>query len=169
MIASNVEEGAIVESQTYRDQHHADTDPGPEPGVDYSAASILDGLTPHELGALGEMLAACYLEERGYDVLEHGYRCPEGEADLIAFDNSTEEIVLVEVKTRRMQHANEFFPEEAVDARKRKRYRRIASCYIMDRFPIMSVRFDVIGVCVISGETAQLDHTVGAFDWEASR
>lgn len=156
-------------SKTHSDQGHADGASERSSVTDHSAASILDGLTPHELGTLGEMLAACYLEERGYDVLEHGYRCPEGEADLIAFDNATEEIVLVEVKARRMKHANELYPEEAVDGRKRKRYRRIASCYIMDRFPVMSVRFDVIGVCVISGEAAQVDHIIGAFDWELSQ
>lgn len=126
-------------------------------------------LTPHELGVLGELLASTYLEELGYEILEHNYRCSEGEADLIAYDHAADEVVLIEVKSRRARPGEPLFPEEAVDARRRKRYRRIAACYLMDRFPVLAVRFDVIAITFSSGHLADLEHLYNAFDWEAER
>ena len=129
---------------------------------------LIDDMTPHELGVTGEILAASYLEERGYEVIEHGYRCSEGEADLIAYDFESDEIVLVEVKSRRGRAGEDTRPEEAVDERKRARYRRIASCYLMDRFPVMSIRFDVVSIVFHSGTRAQVTHFYSVFEWEAS-
>ncbi|OUP08234.1 YraN family protein [Collinsella sp. An2] len=126
-------------------------------------------LSSRELGALGELLAASYLEARGYDVLEHSYRCPEGEADLIAYDPVTEEIVLVEVKTRRAPKGDGTFPEEAVNYKKRQRYRRIAACYIMDHFPVMSLRFDVVALTIHGGSDADIVHHIDVFQWEAEQ
>ena len=80
-------------------------------------AHLSDDLTPHEIGVLGEAIAASYLEDRGYEVLEHGYRCREGEADLIAYDYDSNEVVLVEVKSRRARPGEDVRPEEAVDGR----------------------------------------------------
>lgn len=125
-------------------------------------------LSAHELGKMGELIAASYLDERGYDILEHSYRCPEGEADLIAYDPVEECVVLVEVKSRRVTDGS-VLPEEAVDAKKRKRYRRIAACYIMDRFPVMAIRFDAIAITFMDGELAHLEHIYEAFDWEVDR
>lgn len=149
-------------------------DAGAAPGggaVDGAAVDLategIEGLTPKQLGALGELVAASYLEHRGYDILEHGYRCPEGEADLIALDVAAQAVVLVEVKTRRGMGRADVSPEEAVDRRKRMRYRRIASCYLMDRFPVMSLRFDVIAVRITGPHDARIDHFHDVFAWEA--
>ena len=38
----------------------------------------------HETGRLGELLAASYLERKGYRVVARNYRCRLGEVDLIA-------------------------------------------------------------------------------------
>ena len=65
---------------------------------------FIETLTPKELGYLGEALACSYLEERGLEVVERQYRCREGEADIIAHDLDSDEIVLVEVKTRRAKY-----------------------------------------------------------------
>lgn len=131
-------------------------------------AHLSDDLTPHEVGALGEAIAASYLEDRGYEVIEHGYRCSEGEADLIAYDYDSNEVVLVEVKSRRARPGEDVRPEEAVDGRKRARYRRIASCYVMDRFPVLSIRFDVVSVVFYTGKDAGITHFFSVFDWEVS-
>ena len=74
----------------------------------------LNGLTPRELGMVGEMIAIDYFEERGYALLEHGYRCPEGEADLVLFDEYDDLVVMAEVKCRRVSKAetSRIFPEE---------------------------------------------------------
>ena len=37
-----------------------------------------DGMSNKLLGSLGEELAARYLEQRGYDIIDRNYRCPEG-------------------------------------------------------------------------------------------
>lgn len=131
---------------------------------------FLDTLSTKEIGTLGESLAACYLEQRGYDIIERNYRCPEGEADLIAYDEEGGEVVLVEVKTRRMRSEDdEVYPEEAVTPKKQRRYRRIAYCYAMEHFPTPSIRFDVVAVGLVSGCTASIDHLCGAFDWDADQ
>ena len=135
-----------------------------------SCPSRSSSWTAKELGAFGEQLSASYLESIGFEILERGYRCAEGEADIIAYDPVAEQVVLVEVKTRRGDPAREdLYPEEAVDARKRRRYRRIASCYAFDHFPVPSIRFDVIGVCVHDGRVADVSHLYGAFDWACDR
>ena len=43
----------------------------------------------------------------------------------------------------------------------------IAANYLMDRFPVPAIRFDVVAVSVASGHLAGIRHMVGAFDWEA--
>lgn len=136
--------------------------------LDASCPAIIESVSPHELGALGETLAISYLEHRGYEVLQHGYRCVEGEADLVAYDRAAEMLVLVEVKSRRAQKGDEdLFPEEAVDVAKRNRYRRIASCYLMDHFPVQAIRFDVIAITFRQGQRARIEHLHDAFEWGA--
>lgn len=139
-----------------------------EGGVD---PSIIDGLSAHELGQLGELLAIAYLQDRGYAVLEHSYRCVEGEADIIVHDEAKDEVVLVEVKTRRRTApmGDELYPEEAVDLRKRTRYRRIAHCYVMEHYPVRAIRFDIVSVVVRCGCIAEIEHLHSAFDWEMER
>lgn len=126
-------------------------------------------LTPKELGRAGEDLAARYLEDRGYRIIDRGYRCPAGEADIIAYDELSDRIVLAEVKTRRLKSARmQVFPEEAVDGRKRARYHRIAACYAMDHFPTCAIRFDVVGIRIVQGELEGIEHLEAAFDWDAA-
>lgn len=133
----------------------------------------LEGISTQLLGALGEEIAAWYLEERGYVIIDRNYRCPEGEADIVVLDEDDSEVVLVEVKTRR-GHAgvDTAYPEEAVTPRKRQRYRRIAYCYAAEHFPVPAIRFDVIAVCIDPNQEARtgtIHHICRAFDWEAER
>ncbi|MFZ4438247.1 MAG: YraN family protein, partial [Syntrophales bacterium] len=50
-------------------------------------------------GKKGEELAAAYLEEAGYRIIERNYRCLFGEIDMVAEEGET--LVFVEVKSRR--------------------------------------------------------------------
>ena len=94
--------------------------------------ATVEGLSSKELGRLGESLACFYLEERGYRIMERNYRCREGEADIVAYDEADDSVVLVEVKTRRKAATSlELYPEEAVN-KKRRRYRRIAHATLME-------------------------------------
>ena len=129
--------------------------------------SFIDGLSTRELGEVGELCAISYLADRGYEILDHHYRCPAGEADIVAYDMTEDQVVMIEVKTRRAARGSgELYPEEAVDRKKRERYKQIASCYCRDKYPVYSIRFDIVGITVKSGCLAEIEHILDAFDWE---
>ena len=91
-------------------------------------------------GRSGEDLAALYLEQQGYTILERNYRLRIGEVDIIARDG--EYLVFIEVKTRR---SNRFgSPFEAVDVRKQKKIFQLAAAYLQGKE--LPVRFDVVAV-----------------------
>lgn len=131
---------------------------------------FIKGLSPRELGMLGELITIDYFNERGYTLLEQGYRCTEGEADLVLLDELDDVVVMAEVKTRRvaLDCSTRVFPEEAVDAQKQRRYRRIASCYLMEHYPLKAIRFDAVGVTIRGGHIAEIEHQYNAFDWQVS-
>lgn len=131
--------------------------------------ALLENLSTKELGRLGEQIARAYLETRGYVVETCGYRCREGEADLIVLDPDSGECVLVEVKTRRAPAGETTYPELAVDERKRARYARIAACYVLEHFPVFAVRFDIVAVSLRSGFNAEIEHLFSAFEWDGDR
>lgn len=140
-------------------------------GVMSGRAELIDGphldcMSKKLIGSVGEELAARYLQCRGYEIVERNYRCPEGEADIVAFDEGAEEVVLVEVKARR-SHSGELYPEEAVTPSKQKRYRRIALQFAAEHYPCPAIRFDVIAVTLLESGVGEVKHLYGAFDWEA--
>lgn len=128
----------------------------------------LESIPPKVLGSLGEELAARYLEDRGYEVVERNYRCGEGEADLVVYDGASDQVVLVEVKTRRRGRERPF-PEEAVTPGKRKTYRRIAYQFAAEHYPCPAIRFDVVAVTLAADNVGEIRHLYGAFDWEAGQ
>ena len=141
-----------------------------EDGFPVGAPIDVEALRPIELGRFGEALAAIYLESRGCSVLERNYRCAEGEADIVAYDELDEEIVLVEVKSRRVRvDEGDLYPEEAVGEAKRRRYRRIVSCYALDNYPVPAIRFDVIALVFVGGDHVNLTHYHDVFSWEGAQ
>ena len=80
-------------------------------------------------GEEGEDLAAAFLIEKGFTVLERNYRNKKSEIDLIVSKGNW--LVFVEVKTRRGSAHGA--PIEAVDARKVERLRSIALAYLSVR------------------------------------
>ena len=92
-------------------------------------------------GARGEALAAAYLEQRGYTVLERNYRCRTGEIDLIARQGNR--LAFVEVKTRKNALRGE--PREYVTAAKQRRLHSAAMHYLMchPEAENLLLRFDV--------------------------
>ncbi len=129
---------------------------------------LLELLTTKELGYLGESLAIAHLEEHDMEVVERNYRCRAGEADIVAVDLDSKEVVLIEVKSRRTKESpGSFFPEEAVDTNKQLRYSRIAACYALEHREVRSIRFDVIAITFFSGLCAQVEHIQDAFELDA--
>jgi putative endonuclease len=116
----------------------------------------------HQLGRLGERLAAEHLERLGYRVLSRNHRTRFGELDLVAADDST--IVFCEVKTRR---AGSGAPWDALGERKRGQVRRMAAAWlndVRDRPHASALRFDAVGVTLDArGELVCLEHLEGAF------
>lgn len=89
------------------------------------------------LGRWGEDLAAGYLLEQGYTILERNARTPYGEIDLVASQvillpqegmPATCATVFVEVKTRSSRLFG--FPEEAVTPRKQAHMLAAAQAYL---------------------------------------
>ena len=94
------------------------------------------------LGKSGEEIAVKYLKKHGYKILERNYVTPFGEADIIALKGDT--YCFVEVKTRT---ADEYgLPAEAVDRKKRERYRKIAWSYCNYLRREVPCRFDIASV-----------------------
>jgi putative endonuclease len=77
------------------------------------------------LGPAGEKLAARHLRRLGYRVIGRNLRVPMGEADVLAVAPDGETVVLVEVKTRRVEVEPGAFqpppPEAAITAHKREK------------------------------------------------
>lgn len=95
------------------------------------------------LGNWGEKIAAEYLLEKGYLILERNYRSSYGEIDLIVqIDKVT---VFVEVKTR---SSNRFgYPEEAVTRAKMEHLYSSAQAYLQTHPEISGDwRIDVIAI-----------------------
>jgi putative endonuclease len=94
-------------------------------------------------GKRGEELAATYLAEAGYRIIERNYRCPFGEIDIIAEEGET--LVFVEVKSRRSEAYGD--PQLAVGHQKQKKISRIAMNYLKEKnLCHRPARFDVVAV-----------------------
>jgi len=121
-----------------------------------------------DLGRRGEKLAQAALRKQGLRILARNYRCPAGEADLIALDIATrketgaETIAFVEVKTRTSDRYTP--PESAVNADKRRRMRKVADYYLsLRRVEAFRVRFDIVSIVIRDGQTPEIRYIPGAF------
>ena len=143
---------------------------GTEPPSEAEGArrSVRD-LTPQELGARGELMAARHLQEKGWEILERNWRCMHGEVDIVARDPEREDaVVLVEVKTRLAKgERDDVIPELAVDASTRRRYRMCALTYLFSHQDVTSVCFDVIAINVAPEGGAHLRHLFNAYSLDS--
>ena len=69
-----------------------------------------------DLGRAGEQFAHDHLLARGYVVLDRNWRCSEGEIDIVAREGR--DLVVVEVKSRRVGGANYQVPIEVQQNRR---------------------------------------------------
>lgn len=91
-----------------------------------------------------ENIAADYLSNNGYTIIDRNFRCKIGEIDIIARDGSY--LVFVEVKYRKSSEKGD--PTLAVDYRKQRKISRTADYYLMKNKlnADTSVRFDVVSI-----------------------
>lgn len=112
-----------------------------------------------ERGKSGELLAAAYLEQKQYQILEFNWRFSRAEVDLIAKDG--EILVFVEVKTRSYDY---YGPAEAfVTAHKETMMIDAAHVYMEKIKHDWAIRFDVIGVLLHADGKHEISHIEDAF------
>jgi putative endonuclease len=100
-----------------------------------------------KIGKWGEDLAASFLEELGYVIIERNYLTPYGELDLIALQGNGKDtcLVFVEVKTRTSKKFG--FPEQAVTRKKWIHIRSAINEFLENHFEYdYDWRIDVIAI-----------------------
>lgn len=98
-----------------------------------------------DLGQQGEQMVEGYLTKKGYQILERNYHKKTGEIDLIAKDKEKDEVVFIEVKTRKSKNFGR--PEEAVDLRKLKKIEKTALFWLNEnRYTNILWRIDIIAL-----------------------
>ncbi|MEA1929576.1 MAG: YraN family protein [Patescibacteria group bacterium] len=113
-----------------------------------------------EIGQRGEDVAAKYLEERGFKVIDRNYRRPWGEIDLVV--QRDKEVGFIEVKTvsRVTLSEDDYEPEDNLHPWKLKRLRRIIQTYVLAKNfdDDIDWQVDVISVYLdLAGETLKID------------
>ncbi len=114
---------------------------------------------PHDLGVLGERLAARYLQRRGYVIIERNFRFGHREVDLIVRCGDT--VAFVEVKTRKGRSYGH--PLEAITALKRREIERVARYWLQRHARHgLRYRFDAVAIVLGEGKTA-IEHVANAW------
>lgn len=112
-------------------------------------------------GALGERIAALYLQLGGCEILERNFRFEHLEIDLVVRDGPC--VAFVEVKTRRSSAFGEAL--EAVSREKLRNIRRAARMYLLSAPPerrASEYRFDLVALdCEWGSGQMRLRHIRG--------
>ncbi|HRW99795.1 MAG TPA: YraN family protein [Cyclobacteriaceae bacterium] len=109
-------------------------------------------------GELGEQLAANFLTEKGYDILERNYRYKHSEIDLIVKKDNW--LVFVEVKTRTSETFG--YPENFVDDKKAEKILEGAEQYLFETNWDGNVRYDIISI-MLKKDIPEVVHFEDAF------
>lgn len=112
----------------------------------------------NELGIEGERIAAEYLRQNGYKILETNWRFEKKEIDIIAQKGSM--VIMAEVKSRSSDKFGK--PEEAVSDAKQKFLIEAADHYMQKLDFEAEVRFDIVAI-ILNEKTAELKHIEEAF------
>lgn len=118
------------------------------------------------LGPAGERAAEKFLRSRGYKVLARNARVPMGEADLLCEGPDRRTIILVEVKSRRLDAGRADPPAEAaVTAEKRRKLVKILRHLARaNRWHDRPLRIDIIGVDFRNDLPVEVRHHPGAVE-----
>jgi putative endonuclease len=124
-----------------------------------------------QLGKAGEEMAARLLIQEGMVILDHNWRCPYGELDLVASESApdasnggvmTTWLVAVEVRIRRGTRFGT--AKESVTATKQAKLRTVAQAYVQAsgwqgpwRIDVVAIQLDGQGRMI---EQAHLRHAV---------
>jgi len=98
-------------------------------------------------GVRGETFAYWYLRRHGYVLIARNYRATgvKGEIDLVGYDGPV--LAFVEVKTRRMEDADDVKPERNVTFGKQQALARMARQFLREwRLKDVPWRFDLLAI-----------------------
>ena len=99
-----------------------------------------------KIGNKGEQIAADFLADKGYEILERNYREKYGEIDIVArcMVNGESYIVFVEVKTKTEEMFGE--PWEMINKHKIKQITQMGQLWCMQNHYHGLLRIDAVGV-----------------------
>jgi putative endonuclease len=122
----------------------------------------LFGSRPHadSLGRRGENIAARFLRNQGYKIIQRNFNSGAGELDIVAKQGNT--LVFVEVKTRTDDDPT---PETQVNDFKQHQLTKAGRIYL-SRYglPQPPARFDVVAIVWPPEQEPRIRHTLNAFD-----
>lgn len=99
------------------------------------------------VGKFGEDLAAQYLADAGYEVIDRNWKCKLGELDIICKLKQGREKILVFVEVKTKGGAGWGSPEEMVDKRKQQKLILVAQEYLRQhQLKKAAFRFDIVAV-----------------------
>ncbi len=137
-------------------------------GGEYNAAALrqprqrgyLPAMNTLHTGRKGEALAARFLQQRGYVILDSNWHCDRGELDLVARKAAT--YVFVEVRTRNQVNTEEAF----ASITPRKQARLLAAVWAwLEAHEAAAADWRVDVVAVALGKRPQIEHVEDALDW----
>ena len=109
-------------------------------------------------GNEGEGLAATFLQQKGFTVLERNYRHKKSEIDLIVSRENW--LVFIEVKTRTSTAFG--YPEDFVDYHKKRMIFAGALHYMIEKDWQGNVRYDIVAINLVNGRP-DIHHIEDAF------
>ncbi len=112
-----------------------------------------------DAGRRGEEMAREYLVAKGYNILDFNWHHGHKEIDIVA--RQGDEIVVVEVKTRAENYAEE--PWAAVTNFKIRNIVEVADAWLRIHKVDLEARFDVISILLKKDGSYSLEHFEGAF------
>jgi putative endonuclease len=108
----------------------------------------------NETGATGESIAAKYLENKGYSVIDRNYKRKWGELDIVAQKDGVIHIVEVKTVSRRSfgghfeQEINNYRPEDNMHPWKLKRLQRAIQTYLLEKYKTRDPEWQFDLACV---------------------
>lgn len=116
----------------------------------------------NELGKWGEEMAAEYLQQKGYRIIERDWRSGNRDIDIIAQAPDLSTLVFVEVKTRKSETLMR--AADAVNPTKARNIALSANNYVkMCRVDAL-LRFDIITIVGTNAQNMKLEHIIDAFN-----
>jgi putative endonuclease len=114
-----------------------------------------------EIAIKGEELAASYLSERGYKIIERNWRFSRlGEIDIIAQKQNT--LVFVEVKTRTSRACGD--PLESITPSKQRQIAKLVNVYMLQKPVYNHLLQRVDAISVILKNSPEVEHLKNAFE-----